>query len=153
MFTSGSVSGTGKQPMADIRKMYADRVKVVQLYYVRAAADLGSFSRAAATLGVTQPALSHGIAALERTLGGLLFDRTTSGVTLTPLATRVLPQVHAVLGSLNSMLVEAQALTRADSEPLRLGVSPIIHPDLVGRGVRGGAWPSHLRRRVGEGSR
>ncbi|CAM04119.1 DNA-binding transcriptional LysR family regulator [Saccharopolyspora erythraea NRRL 2338] len=119
--------------MTDMKNMHADRLKVVQLYYARAAADLGSFSRAAAALGVTQPALSHGIAALERTLGGPLFDRTTTGVTPTALANRVLPHLHAALGSLDALLTEARAATRADAEPLRLGVSPIIHPDLVGR--------------------
>jgi DNA-binding transcriptional LysR family regulator len=119
--------------MADMNRMNGDRIKVVQLYYVRAASDLGSFSRAAATLGVTQPALSHGIAALERTLGGALFDRTTTGVTPTPLARRVLPHLHALLGSLDAMLTEAKAATSADAEPLRLGVSPIIHPGLVGQ--------------------
>lgn len=127
--------------MTDMSTMYGDRIKVVQLYYVRAAADLGSFSRAATVLGVTQPALSHGIAALERTLGGTLFDRATTGVTPTALCGRILPHLHAVLGSLDALLTEARAATRAEAEPLRLGVSPIIHPDLVGRAfeaARGG---------------
>jgi hypothetical protein len=119
--------------MTDINTMNGDRIKVVQLYYARAAADLGSFSRAAVALGVTQPALSHGIAALERTLGGVLFARTTTGVTTTAFARRVLPHLHSVLGSLDAMLTEARHATNADAEPLRLGVSPIIHPDLVGR--------------------
>ena len=119
--------------MTDINPMNGDRIKVVQLYYARAAADLGSFSRAATALGVTQPALSHGIAALERTLGGALFERATTGVTQTELARRVLPHLHAVLGSLDSLITESRAATSAEAEPLRLGVSPIIHPALVGR--------------------
>src|SRR5581483_3160052 len=72
--------------MRDIANMYGDAVKVTQLYYLRAAADLGSFSRAAASLGVSQPALSNGIAALERVLGGQLFARSTTGVAPTALA-------------------------------------------------------------------
>jgi DNA-binding transcriptional LysR family regulator len=111
--------------------MYGDTVKVTQLYYARAAADLGSFSRAAASLGVTQPALSNGIAALERTLGGELFERSTTGVALTPLAVRVLPHLHAVLAGLDGLLTEARA--GRDSGPLRLGVSPLIHPGRVAR--------------------
>jgi DNA-binding transcriptional LysR family regulator len=59
--------------------MYGDTIKVTQLHYARAAADQGLFSRAAASLGVTQPALSNGIAALERALGGRLFERSTAG--------------------------------------------------------------------------
>lgn len=119
--------------MTDITRMYGDTIKVTQLHYARAAADLGSFSRAAASLGVTQPALSNGIALLERTLGGALFTRSTTGVTLTPLAIRVLPHLHAILASLDTLIGEARAATSQDTAPLRLGVSPLIHPDLVAR--------------------
>jgi DNA-binding transcriptional LysR family regulator len=113
--------------------MYGDTIKVTQLHYVRAASDLGSFSRAAATLGVTQPALSNGIAALEHTLGGALFTRSTTGVALTPLALRVLPHLHGLLNNLDALITEARAATSQDAEPLRMGVSPLIHPTLVAR--------------------
>jgi DNA-binding transcriptional LysR family regulator len=119
--------------MTGITKMYGDTIKVTQLHYARAAADLGSFSRAAASLGVTQPALSNGIASLERALGGALFTRSTTGVTLTPLAIRVLPHLYAVLTGLDALIGEARAATGQDTAPLRLGVSPLIHPDLVAR--------------------
>jgi DNA-binding transcriptional LysR family regulator len=49
-----------------------------------AAARLGSFSVAATELGVTQSAVSHAVARLERHLGVALFERHSSGVTLTP---------------------------------------------------------------------
>jgi DNA-binding transcriptional LysR family regulator len=113
--------------------MYGDTVKVTQLYYVRAAADLGSFSRAAAALGVTQPALSNGIAALERVLGGALFTRSTTGAIPTALALRVLPQVNAALASLETMLSEARAAAGVNAQPLRVGVSPLIPPALIAR--------------------
>ncbi len=48
-----------------------------------AAARCGSFSAAAAQLGVGQPAVSHAIARLETALGTHLFDRSTSGITPT----------------------------------------------------------------------
>lgn len=121
--------------MADINNVNVERIKVAQLYYVRAAVELGSFSQAATALGVTQPALSHGIAALERTLGGALFDRSTTGVAPTPLARRLLPQLHAALGSLEFMVAEARPDRDSHARQLRLGVSPIIHPDLVGKAV------------------
>ncbi|MGH8990422.1 MAG: LysR family transcriptional regulator [Acidimicrobiia bacterium] len=113
--------------------MYGDAIKVTQLHYVRAAADLGSFSRAAASLGVTQPALSNGIAALEHILGGPLFERSTTGVVVTPLAVRILPHLDALLASLDALLAEARAAAGQDAEPLRMGVSPLIHPELVAR--------------------
>ena len=119
--------------MADITRMYGDAVKVTQLYYLRAAADLGSFSRAAASLGVTQPALSNGVAALERVLGGALFARSTTGVAPTALALRVLPHVHAVLAGMETMLAEAAAMSGVEAQPLRVGVSPLIQPALIAR--------------------
>jgi DNA-binding transcriptional LysR family regulator len=76
---------------------------------------------------------SHGIAALERRLGGALFDRTTTGVPPTALANRVLPLLRVTLGSLDSLLLESRAATRADTEPLRRGISPVIHSGLVAR--------------------
>jgi DNA-binding transcriptional LysR family regulator len=119
--------------MAAITRMYGDSIAVTQLYYARAAADLGSFTRAAVSLGISQPALSHGIAALEHTLGGALFRRSTTGVTLTPFGSRLLPHLHTVLGSLDTLLAEARAATGQEDEPLRMGVSPLIHPALVAR--------------------
>jgi DNA-binding transcriptional LysR family regulator len=113
--------------------MYGDTITVTQLYYTRAAADLGSFSRAAASLGVSQPALSHSIAALEHTLGGALFHRSTTGVTPTPLAQRVLPHIRALLSGIDALLVEARAATGQEASLLRVGVSPLIHPALVAR--------------------
>jgi DNA-binding transcriptional LysR family regulator len=54
-----------------------------QVAYVIAAADLGSFTRAAASIPVTQPSLSQGIRTLERELGSPLFDRIGRQVQLT----------------------------------------------------------------------
>ena len=54
-----------------------------QLMYLLAIAECGSFSRAAAKLRMSQPALSNSIAALERALGVRVLDRTRNGATLT----------------------------------------------------------------------
>ncbi len=47
-----------------------------QIAALAAAIDTGSLRRAAARLGLTQPALSAQIAALEEQLGARLLDRT-----------------------------------------------------------------------------
>lgn len=52
------------------------------LWIFEAAARLGSFTRAAAELGVSQPAVSHGIRTLEQQLGVRLFHREHRGVSL-----------------------------------------------------------------------
>lgn len=63
------------------------------LRYFLAVAELGSFSKAAAKVNVTQPTLSVGIAKLESEVGARLFERTTRRVSLTPAGSRFL--VHA----------------------------------------------------------
>lgn len=63
------------------------------LRYFLAVAELGSFSKAAQRVSVTQPTLSVGIAKLEAQVGARLFERTTRRVSLTPAGSRFL--VHA----------------------------------------------------------
>lgn len=54
-----------------------------QLRYAIAAADHGSFYRAARTLDIEQSTLSRNIIRLERTLGMPIFERSRAGVTTT----------------------------------------------------------------------
>src|SRR5919205_167880 len=61
-----------------------------QLDAFHAVAATGSFSRAAARLHVTQPALSQRIQQLETELKKRLFVRSPSGVTLTDAGSRLL---------------------------------------------------------------
>jgi DNA-binding transcriptional LysR family regulator len=58
-------------------------IQVRHLNYVIAAADHGSFRRAAAALGVRESAVSRRIRDLEERLGAALFVRSHSGVQLT----------------------------------------------------------------------
>lgn len=48
-----------------------------------AVVETGSFTAAASSLGLTQPAVSQSIAELEKTLGARLFTRTRESVVLT----------------------------------------------------------------------
>jgi len=66
------------------------------LRYFLAVAELGSFSKAAARVSVTQPTLSIGIAKLEAELGARLFERTTRRVSLTPAGSRFLTRARAI---------------------------------------------------------
>ena len=51
--------------------------------YVKMVADCGSFTKAAAKLFITQPALSNYINKVEEELGVKLFDRSASPLVLT----------------------------------------------------------------------
>lgn len=58
-------------------------IELRQLRYLIAAAEAGSFSRAARILNIKQATLSRHIALVEKRLGMVLFDRRTRGATLT----------------------------------------------------------------------
>jgi DNA-binding transcriptional LysR family regulator len=108
-------------------------VNPVHLRYAQAVARHGSFGRAAVACGVSQPALSNGIAALERSLGGRLFDRTTRAVIPTPLGTRLLPLVDSALLSLDAVREQAKQALSRHANALRVGLSPLIDAGLVAR--------------------
>jgi DNA-binding transcriptional LysR family regulator len=76
--------------------------------------DLGSYTRAAAALGVTQPAVSAQIKRLQVLLGVELFERSTQGVTLTPAGEAVVSRARRLL-SLNDEIVDyAQGSTPSE---------------------------------------
>jgi len=106
---------------------------VAQLRALVAVADAGHFGRAAATLHVSQPTLSSALAALERTLGVRLVERTTRSVLLTAVGADVVARARTVLGAIEDI---AELALRA-REPLvgeiRLGVIPTVAPYLLPR--------------------
>ncbi len=70
--------------------------RLQRLAVFEAAARLGSFTRAGAELGMTQPAVTRQIRALERSLGADLFTRTSNRSELTELGGRL--RDHVVAG-------------------------------------------------------
>jgi DNA-binding transcriptional LysR family regulator len=67
------------------------------LRYFLAVVDHLHFTRAAASLYITQPALSKQIASLERTLDVQLFTRRHEGVALTPAGQALLPHARRMV--------------------------------------------------------
>ena len=59
-------------------------MELEQLRIFCAAAERGSFSRAAAALYISHSTVSRAVSALEASLGAELFSRDTRGVSLTP---------------------------------------------------------------------
>ncbi len=70
-----------------------------QLEYLVALVEERSFTRAAERLGVSQPALSHQVRALETSVGEALVERLPAGVRLTPQGRAFLPHAAAALRS------------------------------------------------------
>jgi DNA-binding transcriptional LysR family regulator len=71
--------------------------------------QLGSFSRAAAALGIQQPTVSRRIERLEETLGVRLMDRTSRGAALTPEGQRVVAELNVAHTALVKAVQGAQA--------------------------------------------
>src|SRR5690554_361554 len=67
--------------------------------------DQGSFSEAAETLHLTQPAISKRLAALETQLGTRLIDRSNREIRLTEAGTRLLPHARRILDEIHNARV------------------------------------------------
>ncbi|MEU7902695.1 LysR family transcriptional regulator [Actinoplanes sp. NPDC049118] len=72
-------------------------VRLGQLRTLLAVVDAGTFTDAAAVLGVSQATVSRSVAALERALGARLLQRTTRHVALTPTGTRIVGQARRIV--------------------------------------------------------
>lgn len=103
------------------------------LRYARAVAETNSFSAAARAYGVTQPALSNGIARLEERLGERLFERSPRGVVPTAFGAHILPFVARALAAVDEISSEAARWSRPHEDQIRMGISPLIDPGLVSR--------------------
>jgi LysR family hydrogen peroxide-inducible transcriptional activator len=102
-----------------------------QLRYLDALAASAHFGRAAQAAGISQPALSMQIRALEDTLGGTLVERGPGGATLTELGHEVAARSARILALIRDL--EDLPATRHDvlSGTLRLGIIPSVAPYLL----------------------
>lgn len=81
-------------------------------YFVAVAEEL-HFGRAATRLHMSQPPLSRAIKQLEAEVGALLFARSPTGVTLTPVGTVLLDEARALLGHADRVRVRVSAAAGA----------------------------------------
>jgi DNA-binding transcriptional LysR family regulator len=85
-----------------------------------------SFSRAAAELGMSQPAVSQAIARLERALGLRLFERTSREVQLSDAGKVLLPHAEALLDQATAFAAEAARLAAPGGPAIRLTYCPLV---------------------------
>ena len=83
-------------------------------------AKLGSFSRAAETMGYSQSAITVQIRLLEEELGTKLFDRMGKKVSLTPQGKRFLEHANRILYEMNRTIM-AMNEDRELENPLHIG--------------------------------
>ncbi len=109
------------------------RLSVRQMEYFDALAETLHFGRAAALVGVTQPALSAQIAEMEERLGCRLFERGQRNVKITEEARLLRPRIERILAEIR----DVEAIARRGRRPMqgrfRLGMIPTIAPYLLPR--------------------
>ncbi|SPF02144.1 putative hydrogen peroxide-inducible genes activator [Streptomyces sp. MA5143a] len=107
------------------------RPSLSQLRAFAAVAEHLHFRDAATAIGMSQPALSGAVSALEETLGVTLVERTTRKVLLSPAGERLAVRARAVLAEVAALMEEAEAVRAPFTGALRLGVIPTVAPYLL----------------------
>jgi len=95
-------------------------ISLRKLEYFITVVEQGSLTRAADLLHVTQPALSHQLQSLERSLGTPLLERSPRGVHLTPAGRAMLPHARAALADASSAISAARQAAGLIGGELRL---------------------------------
>ena len=99
-----------------------------QLRYLVALAEEGSFTRAAESVHIAQPAISQQIRRLEEELGIVLVERTTRRVTLTEAGELLVVRARRILGELEAAQSELQALSGMYAGHVTIGAMHTMGP-------------------------
>lgn len=99
-------------------------------YFVQIA-ELGSITRAAAHLGIAQPALSRHVHGLEDELGVQLLVRLPRGVRLTGTGRQFLDHCRKIIREINHARDELRSSSEVPSGKVILGLSPTMGPLLL----------------------
>ncbi|MEO5598478.1 MAG: LysR family transcriptional regulator, partial [Novosphingobium sp.] len=120
------------------------KLNLRKLQYLLALSEEGHFSRAAARLGVSQPAFSRAITQLEQDCGLRLFDRNRSGATLTAAGVDLVGSARQILGRVAAIEHDLLLQSRGEAGRVRVGAGPLafsyLMPDLLTESAT--RWPS-----------
>jgi DNA-binding transcriptional LysR family regulator len=102
-----------------------------QIKYFLAISKFGSFTAAAESIGVAQPALSAQIAKLEAEFGGLLFVRHKRGVELTAMGERFKDHAVDIWERMEVARQVSRLAAKASTCEITIGIPPLISMLLV----------------------
>jgi DNA-binding transcriptional LysR family regulator len=117
------VSDDGASPAAEL--------EFRQLEYFVAVAEELHFSRAAARMYISQPALSQAIAGVERALDVKLFVRTRQNVELTDAGAELLRHARAMLADRDDAVASVRRVDRGEAGVLRVGIALLAEPEVA----------------------
>ncbi len=120
---------------------HTDHKAAIDLRALRAlvaVADRRSFRAAASSLGYTQSAVSHQIAALERALQAPMFTRPggRAAITLTAAGDAAYRRARRVLGEVETLGADVAAIRRGERSTLRVGVFQTATTELLPGALR-----------------
>ena len=112
-------------------------VEIDQVAALVAVVRGGGFTRAAAALHLSQPAVSRRLNLLERELGAPLFDRIRSGAVLTEAGKAFLPHAEALLASMRDGVEAVRALEGTDRGAITLALVGTLASTSLTAALRG----------------
>ncbi len=95
-----------------------------QIQYALALSETLNFSQVAEQMGISQPALSKQILALEKDLGVRLFDRTTVPLSVTPAGEHFIAQARELLMREDRLRQDMADFQEGNRGKLTIGISP-----------------------------
>src|SRR5215831_14748716 len=96
-----------------------------------AVARLGSFTKAASALYISQPSFTVQIKQLEEELGVRLLDRNTRSVSLTAIGRELAPVVERLLGELEGIVTSTRALSAKSIGSVTIAALPSVSATLL----------------------
>lgn len=109
---------------------------IIQFRVLLALKELGNFTEVGEKLGITQSAVSHALASIEKEIGITLFNRDRRGVVLTEGGQRILEHVREIIGRVDRIKEEASSLSGLKIGKINIGTLQSaairIIPGLVG---------------------
>lgn len=106
-------------------------MQITHLRNFVAMVDAGSIRAGARQLGISQPAATKGLRALEQELDASLVQRSSHGVVLTEAGKAFLVRARTVLVELREARDEIARLAGAHNDVVRVGVATVVGPWLV----------------------
>jgi DNA-binding transcriptional LysR family regulator len=110
----------------------AHGINIAQLRAFVAVVDEGGFGSAATALGLTQSAVSHAVASLERTVGAQILHRGAAARP-TPFGQGMLEHARAALAATEAIADLSAAQRAAPTGVIRLGAPPTVCQGLLPR--------------------
>ena len=108
-----------------------DKPTLKQLEYFITTAESSSLRSSSERLGISQPTLAAQLSAMEKRLRVVLFERSRSGINLTPAGRELLPGCKLVINEMLGVIDQAQFINEGCGGTFKIGVSPTVGPYLM----------------------